>query len=67
MTNKKAGEIRDLSKLEQEAMLRDQREALYTCVNEVKSADKGGAKHKIRQTRRSIARILTVMGEGAKA
>lgn len=59
----KAKEIRNLSDDEIEATLTDSRKQLYSLVNKAKREKKIEQPHKIRQTRRQIARLLTVSRE----
>lgn len=61
---KKAQEIRDLSQDELEARYLDERKLLFTLVNERQQARRQFEKpHRIRETRKVLARILTIQRE----
>ncbi len=59
----KAKDMRNLSDDEIAATLEDSRKQLYRLVNKAKREKKLEQPHKIRQTRRQIARLLTVSRE----
>lgn len=63
----KAQELRDLTDEELEARYLDERKALFHLVNDKQQQGKQFEKqHKIPQTRRQIARMLTIMSEKQK-
>lgn len=59
----KIEEIRDLSTEELEVTLRDLRAESFKLSNEFKHAEKNAKTHLIRETKKSIARVCTVMNE----
>lgn len=60
---KKASEFRDQSLEELEATHRDLRQKLFQLVNELRHEKKLEKPHLIRQTKKEIARLLTVINE----
>lgn len=61
-----AQNYRDQSVEELEAILREMSAKLFTLRNEKKMAGKVEKPHLLRETRREIARLLTVLGEKQK-
>lgn len=59
----KAKDLRDLSLDELEANYQDQRKQLFQFINEKEQARQFEKPHRIRQTRKEIARLLTVISE----
>lgn len=63
MSTKRAKEIRDLSAQELEATLLDTQKLLYALRCEQKKAKQIEKPHRIRQFKKEIARLLTLMRE----
>ncbi|CDR33061.1 50S ribosomal protein L29 [Criblamydia sequanensis] len=59
----KASELKDKASEELEAMLIDLRKDLFASVNEAKQTKRIDKPHLVKQKRKDIARILTVMRE----
>jgi large subunit ribosomal protein L29 len=59
----KANDFRDKSIEELEALYEDSRHALYHLVNELKKAKKIEKPHLIKEKKKDIARLLTVLTE----
>jgi large subunit ribosomal protein L29 len=59
----KAQKFREQSKEELEALLVDLRKELYTLVNESKQAQKFEKAHRIPETKKDVARVLTILKE----
>lgn len=57
----KASNLKDMAVNELEAMLIDSRKELFNLVNEFKRAKKLEKPHLLRQKRKDIARLLTVL------
>lgn len=62
----KAKDLRDLSLDELNATYHDQRKKLYQLVNEKEQARQYEKSHLIRDTKKEISRLLTVMAEITK-
>lgn len=62
----KAQSFKDMSKEELEATCLDKRKELFQLVNERKQAQQFEKPHRIKQTKKEIARILTVLREKTK-
>lgn len=60
---KKAREFRDMSMEELDALYVDSRHALYHLVNELKKTKKMEKPHLIKEKKKEIARLLTVITE----
>lgn len=67
MTIRKAKDLRDLTIDELEATCYDTRKELFGIVNQMKLSKKMEKPHLIRQKRKDIARLLTVMHEKQRA
>jgi large subunit ribosomal protein L29 len=63
---KKANEFRDMSVVELEAAHLEARKDLFEMVNEAHREKKVEKPHRIRQKRKEIARLLTVITEKEK-
>lgn len=63
MSNLKAVELRDQSVEELEALLEDLRKEVYELVNDVRKTKKNESPHLIKQKKKAIARVLTVLRE----
>jgi large subunit ribosomal protein L29 len=59
----KANNYRDMTEEEVEALYSDTRKELFHLINELKKAKKVEKPHLIRQKKKDIARLLTVMNE----
>ena len=59
----KAKDLRNMSLDELKATVMDHRNKLFVLVNEQRKADKREQPHLIRQTRKEIARLMTVITE----
>ena len=59
----KAEEYRDMSIDEVEALCADARKELFALVSEIKRTKKVKESHLIKQTKKNIARLLTVLTE----
>lgn len=59
----KAKEFRDMTVDELEALYEDSRHALYHLINELKKAKKIEKPHLIKEKKKDIARLLTVLTE----
>lgn len=64
---KKASEFRDQSLEELEAVCRDTRKELFQLVNEWQRTKKLDKPHQLRQKKKEIARLLTVITEKQSA
>lgn len=64
---KKAKEFRDLSVEELEATYHDSRAALFQLLNEKKQSKQFEKPHRIKETKKEIARLLTVLNEKKSA
>ena len=62
----KAQQVRDLSAEEQAAKLKELRRDLFELQNEKKQTAKLEKTHKLQETRKEIARILTISSEQSK-
>lgn len=63
----KAQDLRDQSVEELKALVAEQRRALFDLINTFKTAHKLDKPHLVRQTRKDIARLLTVINEKQSA
>lgn len=62
--SKKAQELRDLSEEELEARYHDERKELFKLVNDRQQSKRQFEKpHRLKQTRKQIARLLTIQRE----
>ena len=65
--NTKAKELRDLSMLELRALYNESARKLYDLKNELKYQKKCEQPHLMKLTRKTIARILTIISEKERA
>ncbi len=63
----KAQDLRDQSVEELKALVAEKRRALFDLINTFKTAHKLDKPHLVRQTRKDIARLLTVLNEKQSA
>ena len=63
----KAQDLRDQTIEELQALVNDKRRVLFDLINSFKTAHKLDKPHLVRQTRKDIARLLTVLNEKQSA
>jgi large subunit ribosomal protein L29 len=63
----KAQDLRDQTVEELKALVTEKRRALFDLINTFKTAHKLDKPHLVRQTRKDIARLLTVLNEKQSA
>ena len=59
----KAQDIRDQTVEELKALVNDKRRALFDLINSLKTAHKLDKPHLVRETKKDIARLLTIINE----